>query len=177
MTQEDQFENMLRAVWDDDNDPDTDDDPAEGAEKNCTVTVPSEMNGRRLDVLLSELLEDCSRSVCRKLIEEGRVCSGDTVFRKAGQKMRGGEVLTVTIPQPEEIHIEAEDIPLDILYEDDDVIVVNKPKGMVVHPAPGHYSGTLVNALMYHCQDSLSGIQPVGNQRRAASGYRSQDRP
>ena len=161
MTQEDQFENMLRAIWDDDNDPDTADDPAAGSEKNCTVTVPSEMNGRRLDVLLSELLEDCSRSVCRKLIEEGRVCSGDTVFRKAGQKMRGGEVLTVAIPQPEEIHIEAEDIPLDILYEDDDVIVVNKPKGMVVHPAPGHYSGTLVNALMYHCQDSLSGINGV----------------
>ena len=161
MTQENQFENMLRAIWDDDNDPDTADDPAAGAEKNCTVTVPSEMNGKRLDVLLSELLEDCSRSVCRKLIEEGRVCSGDTVFRKAGQKMRGGEVLTVTIPQPEEIHIEAEDIPLDILYEDDDVIVVNKPKGMVVHPAPGHYSGTLVNALMYHCQDSLSGINGV----------------
>ena len=161
MTQEDQFENMLRTIWDDDNDPDTADDPAAGAEKNCTVTVPPEMNGKRLDVLLSELLEDCSRSVCRKLIEEGRVCSGDTVFRKAGQKMRGGEVLTVTIPQPEEIHVEAEDIPLDILYEDDDVIVVNKPKGMVVHPAPGHYSGTLVNALMYHCQDSLSGINGV----------------
>ena len=126
-----------------------------------TLTVPEEMNGRRLDLIMSTMLEDCSRSVCQKMIEDGLVTCGGSSCSKPGQKMRSGQVLTVCIPQPEEITIEAQDIPLDILYEDDDLIVVNKPKGMVVHPAPGHYSGTLVNALMYHCKDSLSGINGV----------------
>ena len=80
---------------------------------------------------------------------------------KASYRLTPGEHLQIHIPEPEEISIEPEDIPLDILYEDGDIIVVNKPKRMVVHPAPGHYSGTLVNALMYHCRDSLSGINGV----------------
>lgn len=169
MIQKEQLENIPDAEWIADNelisdeeipDAETAEDPAAG-DNSCTLTVPAEMNQKRLDVILSELLSDCSRSVCRKLIEDGRVRCADTVYQKAGQKMRAGEILTVSIPKPEEINIEAEDIPLDILYEDDDVIVVNKPKGMVVHPAPGHYSGTLVNALMYHCKDSLSGINGV----------------
>ena len=126
-----------------------------------TLTVPEEMNGKRLDLVMSTLLDNCSRSVCQKMIEDGLVTCGGSSCSKPGQKMRSGQVLTVCIPQPEEITIEAQDIPLDILYEDDDLIVVNKPKGMVVHPAPGHYSGTLVNALMYHCKDSLSGINGV----------------
>ena len=103
-----------------------------------TLTVPEEMNGRRLDLIMSTMVEDCSRSVCQKMIEDGLVTCGDSLCSKPGQKMRSGQVLTVRIPQPEEITIEAQDIPLDILYEDDDLIVVNKPKGMVVHPAPGH---------------------------------------
>lgn len=73
----------------------------------------------------------------------------------------GGDIISLVIPEPEELNVEPEDIPLDILYEDDDLIVVNKPKGMVVHPAPGHYTGTLVNALLYHCKDNLSGINGI----------------
>lgn len=126
-----------------------------------TLTVVPELDGCRLDVVLGTMLEDCSRSACRKLIEEGCVSAGDAALKKASQKMRAGQGIAVRIPQPDVLEVAAEDIPLDILYEDDDVIVVNKPKGMVVHPAPGHQSGTLVNALMFHCRDSLSGINGV----------------
>lgn len=110
----------------------------------------------RLDKLISDSSE-LSRSAAAKLIERGLV----TVNRKNVDKktvLKSGEIALVEIPEPEEQDILPEDIPLDIVYEDADLLVVNKPKGMVVHPAAGHFSGTLVNALMYHCKDSLSGI-------------------
>ena len=110
----------------------------------------------RLDKLISDNSE-LSRSAAAKLIERGLV----TVNGKSADKktvLKSGEIALVEIPEPEPQDILPENIPLDIVYEDDDLLVVNKPKGMVVHPAAGHFSGTLVNALMYHCKDSLSGI-------------------
>ena len=113
--------------------------------------------GKRIDVYIAEYNEELSRSRVQKLIENGLVTvNGKAV--KSNYKLRKGDILEVEIPDPEPLEIEAEDIPLDIIYEDKDVVIVNKPQGMVVHPAPGHYSGTLVNALMYHCKDDLSGI-------------------
>ena len=120
---------------------------------------PSEA-GQRIDRYLSEKLPDLTRSYLQKLIGEGFVLQkGKPV--KNGTKTLAGEQIEVTVPEAEEPEILPEDIPLDILYEDADVILVNKPKDMVVHPAAGHYSGTLVNALMYHCRDGLSGINGV----------------
>lgn len=113
--------------------------------------------GKRIDVYIAEYKEELSRSRVQKLIENGLVTvNGKNV--KSNYKLRKGDILEVEIPDPEPLEIEAENIPLDIIYEDKDVVIVNKPQGMVVHPAPGHYSGTLVNALMYHCKDDLSGI-------------------
>lgn len=118
--------------------------------------------GKRLDVFLAEHIEDRTRSYLRKLIEDGHVSVGtDMVSSKAGLKVKAGQRVRVDLPDLEELKIEPENIPLDILYEDDQLIVVNKPKGMVVHPAAGHYTGTLVNALLYHCRGSLSGINGV----------------
>lgn len=113
--------------------------------------------GTRIDVFLAENMEDLSRSGVQKLIDEGMITlnGGKT---KANYKLREKDIIDVTVPEVKEVEILPEDIPLDILYEDADVIVVNKPQGMVVHPAPGHTSGTLVNALMFHCGDDLSGI-------------------
>lgn len=122
--------------------------------------IEAQQSGARLDKLLSELFPDLTRSYLQSLIKEGCVTVNGKKA-KASQKTGTGDLVSVEIPEPEELSIEPEDIPLDILYEDDDLIIVNKPKGMVVHPAPGHYSGTLVNALMFHCRDSLSGINGV----------------
>lgn len=119
------------------------------------VTADAEDAGARIDVCLAAKL-GVSRSNMQKLLEEGRVKRGDKVL-KANYKVREGEVYTVDIPEPEPIEAVPEDIPLDIIYEDDDVVVLNKARGMVVHPAPGNYTGTLVNALLYHCKN-LSGI-------------------
>ena len=119
------------------------------------VTAGAEDAGARIDVCLAAKL-GVSRSNMQKLLEEGRVKRGDKVL-KANYKVRAGEVYTVDIPEPEPIEAVPEDIPLDIIYEDDDVVVLNKARGMVVHPAPGNYTGTLVNALLYHCKN-LSGI-------------------
>lgn len=119
------------------------------------VTADAEDAGARADVCLAAKL-GVSRSNMQKLLEEGRVKRGDKVL-KANYKVREGEVYTVDIPEPEPIEAVPEDIPLDIIYEDDDVVVLNKARGMVVHPAPGNYTGTLVNALLYHCKN-LSGI-------------------
>ena len=116
--------------------------------------------GVRLDLLISEEFPDISRSTAQKLIENGLVTlSGKAV--KKNYKVTEGEVFTVTLPEPEVTDVVPQDIPLDIVYEDSDVIVINKPRGMVVHPAPGHPDGTLVNALMFHCGSSLSGIGGV----------------
>jgi len=122
-------------------------------EKNLEIYGDGET---RLDKLISDNSE-LSRSAAAKLIERGFV----TVGGKAADKktvLKSGETAAVTLPEPEARDILPENIPLDIVYEDEDLLVVNKPKGMVVHPAAGHYSGTLVNALMFHCKDSLSGI-------------------
>ncbi len=116
--------------------------------------------GRRIDVYLNEMLDDLSRSALQKLIEKNEIMVNQKAINK-NYKLREGDEISVNIPEPESIDILPEDIPLDILYEDRDLIVVNKPQNMVVHPAPGHYSGTLVNALMYHCGDNLSGINGV----------------
>lgn len=110
----------------------------------------------RLDLFLVRRLSDLSRSYAQRLIADGQV-TVDGTARKANYKLRGGEEIACTMPPAEEIEICAEDIPLDILYEDADIIVVNKARGMVVHPAAGIYTGTLVNALLWHCHD-LSGI-------------------
>lgn len=123
--------------------------------------IPAELDGARLDAALGILCPEKSRSFWQKMIEEGHVsCSGAAVT-KSGKKVKAGDEILAVFPAPKDIEILPENIPLDILYEDDDIIVVNKPKGMVVHPAPGHFTGTLVNALMYHCADSLSGINGV----------------
>ena len=116
--------------------------------------------GERIDKFLSDMLSSYSRSHIQKLINENLVLVNNKNI-KSNYKLSKGDSLTVFIPFPTEYEILPEDIPLDIVYEDDDVIIINKPKGMVVHPAAGHYSGTLVNALMYHCKNNLSGINGV----------------
>ncbi len=121
------------------------------------LTAETEDIGSRIDVFIAEELDELTRSAVQKLIAEGNVWVNDAHV-KANYKLKGGESIRLLLPQAEETEILPEDIPLDILYEDDSVIVVNKPQGMVVHPAAGHSSGTLVNALLFHCKDSLSGI-------------------
>lgn len=116
--------------------------------------------GERIDKFLSDMLSSYSRSHIQKLIGDNLVLVNNKNI-KSNYKLSKGDALTVYIPFPTEYEILPEDIPLDIVYEDDDVILINKPKGMVVHPAAGHYSGTLVNALMHHCKDNLSGINGV----------------
>ncbi len=120
-----------------------------------TVTAETEDAGTRADVFLAAKL-GVSRSNMQKLLEDGRVKRGEKII-KANYKVRAGEMFVVDIPEPEPIEAVPENIPLDIIYEDDDVVVLNKARGMVVHPAPGNYTGTLVNALLYHCSN-LSGI-------------------
>ncbi len=122
------------------------------------VTVEIEEAGQRLDSFLSLALPDVTRSRLQQLLEAGCVRLRDGSIPKKNRKVSAGECYTVTLPEAAPAEIPAENIPLDIVYEDDELIVLNKPKNMVVHPAPGHSSGTLVNALMYHCGDSLSGI-------------------
>ena len=112
---------------------------------------------RRLDAFLAERLPDVSRAAAAKLIESGAVLVDGRIASKSA-KLTGAETVAVTLPEPEPIDAVPQDIPLDVVYEDADVIVVNKPSGLVVHPAPGHPDGTLVNALLYHCGDSLSGV-------------------
>ena len=119
--------------------------------------VGYEQEGERLDKYLSMIYPDFSRSFFQKLIKNGQVKVND-IPEKSSYSVREEDIICVTIPDAVQTSIEPENIPLDILYEDDDVLIVNKPKGMVVHPSAGHYSGTLVNGIMYHCQDSLSGI-------------------
>lgn len=121
---------------------------------NNIITQTAELSGR-IDKVIR--VEDLSRSSFQNLIEGGHVKSNGVVIEK-NHKVKPGDIVTVEIPAAKTIEITPENIPLDIRYEDDDLLVVNKPKGMVVHPAPGNYSSTLVNALMYHCKDSLSGI-------------------
>ncbi len=118
------------------------------------------LQGERIDKALSVLVDSVSRSFVQKLIREGAVFVGEKPV-KANYRLRIDDVVCFELPENEEPDILPEDIPLSILYEDEDILVVDKPKGMVVHPAAGHYSGTLVNAVMYHCGNSLSGINGV----------------
>ena len=120
------------------------------------MKVLCEESGLRVDSFLSAQLEELSRSQIQKLLEDGQVTLNGRPVKK-NAKTTAGDEFDVTVPAPQEIGILPEDIPLDVVYEDGDVIVINKPKGLVVHPAAGHWSGTLVNALMFHCKD-LSGI-------------------
>ena len=122
-----------------------------------TLQPNKEDAGTRVDAWLAANLEGMTRSAAQRLLEEGKVlCGGKTLAKN--YKVSGTETLEVELPDPEPVDVVPQDIPLDVVYEDADVIVVNKPKGLVVHPAPGHPDGTLVNALMHHCGDSLSGI-------------------
>ncbi len=122
--------------------------------------VDQEEQGIRIDKYLASRLPDYSRSFLQKLVGEGQVLAeGKPV--KSNYKISTGEQISLSVPDAVEPEIVPEPIPLDILYEDASLLVINKPKGMVVHPCPGHYSGTLVNALMYHCKDQLSGINGV----------------
>lgn len=113
----------------------------------------------RIDVFVAQVSDISRNRACELLEKECVWVNGKTATKKT--KLKKGDILEVDIPEPQIYEVEAENIPLDIVYEDDDLLVVNKPKGMVVHPAAGNYSGTLVNALMYHCKDSLSGINGV----------------
>ena len=122
--------------------------------------VTDEYEGLRIDKLISELMDSFSRSYIKKLIDDDKVkCNGKDI--KASYIVSEGDRIELEIPPLQVPEIVPQDIPLDILYEDDDVLVVNKPKDMVVHPAAGHYEGTIVNAVMYHCRDNLSGINGV----------------
>lgn len=129
-----------------------------GVPEQERLTIPEELAGQRADVGLASLLE-LTRSNMQKLLEEGRVVRGAKLI-KSNYKLKVGEELLVTLPEPQPLDVQPENIPLDIIYEDEDVVVVNKARGMVVHPAAGNYSGTLVNALLYHCHN-LSGINGV----------------
>ncbi len=124
------------------------------------ISVAPEKAGERIDKVICAALSETSRSAVQKIIDEGGVSVGSAVITK-NYKVRSGDMIKVIIPEARELSVEAENIPLDIRYEDSDLLVVNKPKGMVVHPAAGNYEGTLVNALLYHCKDSLSGINGV----------------
>jgi 23S rRNA pseudouridine1911/1915/1917 synthase len=122
--------------------------------------VDESCDGMRIDKYLSLLMDGCSRSYIQKIIKDKAV-SVNLKPVKASYCISTGESIFIDLPEPVRLDIEAENIPLDILYEDNDILIVNKPKDMVVHPAPGHYSGTLVNAVMYHCHDQLSTINGV----------------
>ncbi len=124
-------------------------------------TIEKNHEGTRIDSVLSLLLTEASRNYIVKLIEKGQLNVNGKTETSKKYKVKEGDVITITIPEPGVLKVEPEDIPLDIVYEDDDVLVVNKPRGMVVHPAQGNYNGTLVNAIMYHCGDRLSSINGV----------------
>ena len=124
------------------------------------LTAPAETAGTRIDKYISENIPELTRSAVQNLIADSAVLVSGKAVNK-NYKLKGGEAVTVTLPEPQPMDAVPEDIPLDIVYEDSDLLVVNKPKGMVVHPAHGNYSGTLVNALLFHCGESLSDINGV----------------
>ena len=143
----------------------------ESSENAVLLIVDAEDAGQRLDAYVGSNLEDVSRSYAAQLIEKGCVSvrseqerekqAGFTVVTVKKKKIAAGDEIIIDVPEPTALDITAEDIPLDIVYEDEDVVVVNKPRGMVVHPSPGNWNGTLVNAIMHHCGDSLSSINGV----------------
>ena len=127
---------------------------------NGTIELCSDVSDVRIDAWIPQKVDNLSRSYTQKLLEEGLVTVNGR-SPKANYKVKAGDIVIINLPEPEKLNVVAEDIELDILYEDTDIIVINKPKGMVVHPAAGNYSGTLVNALMRHCGESLSDINGV----------------
>lgn len=129
--------------------------------KKTELIINGEMDGTRLDLVLSVALEEFSRSFIQKLFEKGKITVNGSVCTQKKYKASAGDLINIELPEPEKVEVQAEDIPLDIVYEDEDLLIVNKPAGMVVHPAPGNSSGTLVNALMHHCGDNLSSINGV----------------
>jgi len=132
------------------------------------IQITIEESGERIDALLARILPQYSRSQIQKCLDSGAVLLDGRPLKK-NYRGNAGEVIELFLPETQDIPLEAQDIPLDVVYEDADIIVINKPRGMVVHPAPGHPDGTLVNALMYHCGDSLSGI---GGERRPGIVHR-----
>ena len=132
------------------------------------LSIIAEESGERIDALLARTIEDLSRSAAQRLIEQGAVLIEGRAVQK-NTRCQAGDRITVTMPTTEEIDLVPQNLPLDVMYEDDDLIVVNKARGMVVHPAPGHPDGTLVNALLWHCGDSLSGI---GGEKRPGIVHR-----
>ena len=125
-----------------------------------SITVDNQENNLRIDKLLSDRIPEQSRSYLQKLIKDGNITVNGNIV-KPNYKVQANDLINLSLPEPEEPDILPENIPLDILYEDDDILVINKPKGMVVHPSAGHYTGTVVNAVMYHCNGNLSGINGV----------------
>ncbi len=132
------------------------------------LQITAEESGERIDALLAHILPQLSRSAAQRLLEEGRVLLRGAPVRK-NYRCSAGDCFLLSLPEAEEVPLVPQDIPLDVVYEDGDVIVVNKPRGLVVHPAPGHPDGTLVNALLFHCGDSLSGI---GGEKRPGIVHR-----
>lgn len=130
------------------------------AEEVDGFVVEADWDGKRLDLFTSEQYTDISRSNIQKLIKENRILV-NSKKEKASYKVSTGDLVTVAMPEPKELLIEAQDIDIEIVYEDDDLLIVNKPQGMVVHPAPGNPDKTLVNAIMYHCKGKLSSINGV----------------
>ena len=133
-----------------------------------TLDFTVEATGERIDALLPRIAPELTRSAAQRLLDSGAVLINGSPVRK-NYRVSAGDAVSVTLPDPEEYELVAQNIPLDVVYEDGDVIVVNKPRGMVVHPAPGHPDGTLVNALLWHCGDSLSG---VGGEKRPGIVHR-----
>ena len=137
-------------------------------DKDSILIITAEESGDRIDALLARHAEDLTRSAAQRLLERGMVLLGGRPVKK-NYRCAAGDRFTVLLPEPDDMPLIAQDIPLDVVYEDRDVIVVNKPRGLVVHPAPGHPDGTLVNALLFHCGDSLSG---VGGEKRPGIVHR-----
>ena len=129
--------------------------------KLVKYTVRDDEAEQRVDAFLSMMDEEHSRSFYTKLVKNGNLTINSKVIKKPSAILNSGDIVCIEIPAPKPLEVLAEDIPLDILYEDNDLIIVNKPKGMVVHPAEGHLNGTLVNALLFHCKNSLSGINGI----------------
>lgn len=129
-------------------------------DKTVTFLVSIEDNSTRIDKYIAKMQPELTRSYIQKLIKESMVLVNGNII-KSNYKVSKQDSITMVLPPPEPLNILAEDIPLDILYEDSDIIVINKEKGMVVHPAAGHYTGTIVNALLYHCKNELSGINGI----------------
>ncbi len=125
------------------------------------IKVDKEDAGTRLDAYIAASASELSRNYAVQLIEEGRASVNGKVESSKKYKVKEGEIIEISIPEPQSLDVKPENIPLEIVYEDEDLLVVNKPRGMVVHPSPGNYEGTLVNAIMYHCKDSLSSINGV----------------